>query len=259
VALWRTDRETTTDGGPPIRAVGLRRTFKRGDVEIAAVDGVDFAASAGELVAVMGPSGSGKSTLLHLLGALDRPDAGLVMLGGREISALPERELVLVRRRRLGFLPQFFSLLPTMSALENVALPLLLDGARDARSRAREALAEVGLERRAEHRPAELSGGEQQRVALARALVLRPALVLADEPTGSLDSAGSEEIMDLLAGAARSGQSIVIVTHDQAAASHAGRVVQMADGRLWQRPDAPAATEPVLRGSTRHPLSTPMS
>jgi benzoate-CoA ligase family protein len=231
------------DGAPapaPLEARGLSRRFRQGETEIRAVDGVDLTVSAGQLVAVMGPSGSGKSTLLHLLGAIDRPDGGEVRLEGREISQLAPQELALVRRRRLGFLLQFFSLLPTLSALENVAFPLLLDGVPDATPRATEALARVSMDGRAAHRPGELSGGEQQRVALARALVVEPAIVLADEPTGNLDSVTGREILALLRQAADDGQSVVVVTHDARAAEQADRVVRMADGRISE-PDDPLA------------------
>ncbi len=216
----------------PIRGIGLCRTFRQGDSEIRAVDDVDIAVGAGELIAIMGSSGSGKSTLLHLLGALDQPDAGRVLLEGREISSLPEHELAGIRRRRLGFLLQFFSLLPTMSACENVAFPLVLDGSSEAAQCAREALGDVGLAHRLDHLPGELSGGEQQRVALARALVSRPAVVLADEPTGSLDSAGGRQILELLRSAADRGQAIVVVTHEPAVGAYADRVVRLCDGRL---------------------------
>jgi putative ABC transport system ATP-binding protein len=217
---------------PPIRCVDLRRVFRQGSVEIHAVDGIDFEACAGEFVAIMGPSGSGKSTFLHLLGALDRPDSGRVFLEGREISSLSERELAVIRRRHLGFLLQFFSLLPTLNALENVAFPLLLDHAPNPIPRALEALEGVGLKKRATHRPGQLSGGEQQRVALARALVSKPAVVLADEPTGSLDSASSEEILDLLKRATVAGQTVVVVTHSPNVSSYADRVVHLTDGRI---------------------------
>jgi putative ABC transport system ATP-binding protein len=234
--------EAGNHGPPaPLAATGLVRSFRQGEAEIRAVDGVDVHVAAGELVAIMGPSGSGKSTLLHLLGGIDAPDAGEVRLEGRVISALAPQELALVRRRRLGFLLQFFSLLPTLTASENVAFPLLLDGVRDAPARAEEALARVGLEQRAGHRPSELSGGEQQRVALARALVVRPAVVLADEPTGNLDSANGREILALLREAADAGQSVAIVTHDARAAEQADRVLEMADGRLA------AAASPAVR------------
>jgi putative ABC transport system ATP-binding protein len=249
---------TANPSAPPLQAVDLRRTFRQGNSEIAAVAGVSFAASAGELVVIMGPSGSGKSTLLHLLGALDKPDSGKVMLEGREISSLPDRELAIVRRRRLGFLLQFFSLLPTMTVLENVAFPLLLDGAADAHDRARATLRAVGLQSRLDHRPAQLSGGEQQRAALARALVAKPAVVLADEPTGSLDAASSLEILDLLRQTAHSGQTIVIVTHDPAAAAYAQRVVHLVDGRLEDAHDgrllavAGSAPSGAQAGHARH-------
>jgi putative ABC transport system ATP-binding protein len=223
---------TEPDTAPPLEAHGLTRRFQQGDSEVRAVDRIDIEIGAGELIAIMGPSGSGKSTLLHLLGGIDTPDEGEVLLEGREISSLAARELALVRRRRLGFLLQFFSLLPTLTALENVAFPLLLDGVHDATARAAHELARVGLERRGSHRPAELSGGEQQRVALARALVVRPAVVLADEPTGNLDSANGLAILGLLREAADGGQSVAIVTHDGHAAEHADRVVRLADGRL---------------------------
>ncbi len=216
----------------PLSCRGLRRVFHQGETDIRAVDGIDFEAAAGEFVAIMGPSGSGKSTFLHLLGALDRPDSGQVFLEGREISSLTERELTVVRRQRLGFLLQFFSLLPTLSAVENVAFPLLLDGVTDPLARARAALVKMGLEDRRDHRPSQLSGGEQQRVALARALVTRPAVVLADEPTGSLDSASSEVILDLLKQAAGAGQTVVIVSHSASVSSYANRVVRLVDGRL---------------------------
>lgn len=222
---------------PPIEAVDLHRRFHQGSTDINAVAGVNFTAAAGEFVAIMGPSGSGKSTLLHLLGALDKPDSGKVLLEGREISALPDHELAVIRRRRLGFLLQFFSLLPTMSVLENVAFPLRLDGVGDVDARARDALMAVGLQHRLDHRPALLSGGEQQRSALARALVAKPAVVLADEPTGSLDSTSSIEILDLLKQTANNGQTIVIVTHDPAAATYAERVLHLIDGQLQDSPD----------------------
>jgi putative ABC transport system ATP-binding protein len=238
---------------PPIEAVDLHRCFHQGSSEIHVITGVNFVAGAGELLAIMGPSGSGKSTLLHLLGTLDKPDSGKVMLEGREISALPDHELAIIRRRRLGFLLQFFSLLPTMTVEENVAFPLLLDGMPDAKARARAVLGAVGLEERLTHRPALLSGGEQQRAALARALVARPAVVLADEPTGNLDSASSIEILDLLKVTARAGQTIVIVTHDPMAASYADQVFRLTDGRLHdsnantaRRPGA-ISVEPVAR------------
>ncbi len=237
--LGEPDRPAEGRDRLPLEATGLVRTFHQGESEVRAVDGVSLVVEAGELVAVMGPSGSGKSTLLHLLGGLDSPEKGEVLLEGRQISAMRERELSLVRRRRLGFLLQFFSLLPTLTAAENVAFPLLMDGIGDAADRARAALGEVGLEDRVDHRPSQLSGGEQQRVALARALVYRPAVVLADEPTGSLDSVSGAEILTLLRQASDAGQAVVMVTHDQRAGSYSNRVLEIRDGQLvGERPGA---------------------
>ncbi len=213
-----------------VEARGVTRSFRRGAETVQALRGVDIAVEAGEFVAITGPSGSGKSTLLHILGGLDRPDQGDVRLEGRQLSGLSDEELALVRRRRLGFVLQFFNLLPTLSAIENVAFPLLLDGAKDALDRAGETLDQVGLAARADHRPSQLSGGEQQRVALARALVTKPALVLADEPTGNLDSLTGEDILKLLRSTADAGQTIVMVTHDARSASFADRTIRLADG-----------------------------
>jgi putative ABC transport system ATP-binding protein len=221
-------------GGDPTLAlagVGLTRTFRQGTTTIRAVDHVNVAVSAGELVVVNGPSGSGKSTLLHLLGGLDRPDEGRVLLEGEDISRLKERQLALVRRRRIGFLLQFFSLLPTLTVLENVSLPLVLDGAAHARARAEEALRRTGVAELRAHRPGTLSGGEQQRVALARAIVTDPAVLLADEPTGSLDSIAGQRIFELLRETAE-GSGVILVSHDPRAADYADRVIHIADGRV---------------------------
>ncbi|MGH2807683.1 MAG: ABC transporter ATP-binding protein [Actinomycetota bacterium] len=215
-----------------IEATAIVKTYRQGEDEIHALRGVDLSVAGGEFLAITGASGSGKSTLLHILGGLDRPDAGEVWIEGTTVSSLSEEELAVVRRRRLGFVLQFFNLLPTLTAAENAAFPLLLDGAPDALARARETLATVGLEGRATHRPAQLSGGEQQRVALARALVTRPAVVLADEPTGNLDSATGAEILKLLRTTADDGQTIVMVTHDHKTAEYADRIVGLADGLL---------------------------
>ena len=223
-----------------IRALGLVKSYRQGDDVVHALRGVDLVVRPGEFLAVTGASGSGKSTLLHIIGALDRPDAGVVELEGMRLNDLSDEELALVRRRRLGFVLQFFNLLPTMSALENVSFPLLLDGDSAALDRAGRALESVGLKDRAGHRPSQLSGGEQQRVALARALVTEPAVVLADEPTGNLDSLTGEDILKLLRRTADHGQTIVMVTHDPRSASYADRCVRLADGRL---------TEPIEQGS----------
>jgi putative ABC transport system ATP-binding protein len=235
------------DAGSPLTAVsslagvGLGRHFEDGASRVAALTSVDVAVAPGELLAVVGPSGAGKSTLLHLLGGLDRPDTGRVLLEGQEISRMSARELALVRRRRIGFLLQFYGLLPGLSAVENVAFPLLLDGVRDALARAAAALRSVGLERRGGHRPAELSGGEQQRVGLARAVVTRPVVVLADEPTGSLDSATSRLIFELLRETAQRGTSVVLVSHDPLAEHYADRLMRLEDGCVRAAPPVTVA------------------
>ncbi|MDQ4094939.1 MAG: ABC transporter ATP-binding protein [Actinomycetota bacterium] len=220
-----------------VEARGLERTYEQGDDVVHALRGVDLTVRRGEFLAITGPSGSGKSTLLHVIGGLDRPDAGSVRLEGRVLTDLDDEELALVRRRRLGFVLQFFNLLPTMTAGENVAFPLLLDGVSDAHERAEAVLASVGLSHRSDYRPAQLSGGEQQRVALARALVTNPAVVLADEPTGNLDSLTGEDILKLLRSTADAGQTIVMVTHDPRSASYADRTIRLVDGALTERAD----------------------
>ena len=218
-----------------IEGRGLVKTYTQGDETIRALRGVDVSVEPGEFLAITGASGSGKSTLLHVLGGLDRPDDGGVWVEGTQLSELDDEKLALLRRRRLGFVLQFFNLLPTLTAEENAAFPLLLDGTSDALDRARVSLDRVGLGGRAAHRPSQLSGGEQQRVALARALVTEPAVVLADEPTGNLDSKTGLEILELLKATAAAGQTIVMVTHDDKAARFADRIVGLADGLLEQR------------------------
>ena len=215
-----------------LQGTSLSRVYRQGDRTVTGLKDVDICISRGEFVAITGPSGSGKSTLMHLLGGLDRPDAGDVVLEGRSLSSLSDKDLAALRRRRLGFVLQFFNLLPTLTADENVAFPLMLDGHPDAIDRARASLEAVGLGSRGAHRPAQMSGGEQQRVALARALVTQPALILADEPTGNLDSLTGEEILQVLRDTADKGQTIVLVTHDLKAASYADRIVRIVDGRL---------------------------
>lgn len=217
---------------PVINGTGLVKTYVQGDEEIHALRGVDLAITSGEFLAITGASGSGKSTLLHILGGLDRPDAGEVSVEGDLLSKLGDEDLALLRRRRLGFVLQFFNLLPTLTAEENAAFPLLLDGTVDALDRARASLEKVGLGARSSHRPSQLSGGEQQRVALARALVTEPAVVLADEPTGNLDSKTGLEILELLRSTADAGQTIVMVTHDAKSAAFADRTIGLVDGRL---------------------------
>jgi putative ABC transport system ATP-binding protein len=217
-----------------LEAVGLRKRYAMGEVSVEALRGVDFVVKRGEFVAIMGPSGSGKSTLLHLLGGLDDPTDGEVLLAGQPLAQLSDDRLTLIRRRQVGFVFQFFNLLPTLTAAENVALPLLIDGRRleDYEDRIADLLALVGLADRAGHRPDQLSGGEQQRVAIARAFVTDPEVVLADEPTGNLDSAAGEEILRLLRRMRdEKGQTIVMVTHNEHAAEYADRIVRLRDGR----------------------------
>jgi putative ABC transport system ATP-binding protein len=220
---------------PIIEARGLRKTYRLGGGVVNALDGIDLTVARGELMAVMGRSGSGKTTLLNVLGGLDRPDAGQVLLDGLDIARLNGRRLPRVRREKVGFVFQEFNLIPTLTALENVELPLRYAGVPrgERRRRALEALSLVGMGSRVHHRPSQLSGGEQQRVALARALVNRPAIVLADEPTGELDTQTAAQVMGLIQRLNRdTGQTFIIVTHDPAIAERCRRVVRMEDGRI---------------------------
>jgi putative ABC transport system ATP-binding protein len=211
----------------------VSKSYLQGRRVVHALRGVSLTIKAGEFVSIMGPSGSGKSTLLHLLGALDVPSAGRVLFDGRDLQTLTDRERSLLRRNRIGFIFQFFNLLPTLTAVENVALPLLLDGR--GRGKAQELalglLKQVGLQDRAGHYPEELSGGEMQRVAIARALVTEPEAILCDEPTGNLDSVTSKEILALLRSLPEAGRrSVVMVTHDSEAAAYGDRLVSLRDG-----------------------------
>jgi putative ABC transport system ATP-binding protein len=217
---------------PLIRTVSLAKEYRMGSNVVAALRGVSMEIAGGEFVAVMGPSGSGKSTFMNLLGCLDHPTSGEYWLGAQEVSRLSGDELAHVRNRKLGFVFQHFNLLPRTSALDNVALPLLYSGCPVAqrRSQAGRRLAQVGLADRLDHHPAQLSGGQQQRVAIARSLVNDPILVLADEPTGALDSRTSVEIMALLQALNREGITIVVVTHERDIANFAGRIVSFRDG-----------------------------
>ena len=219
--------------GAIVEASGLTKTYGAEPNLVHALAGVDLSVQPGEFVAVMGPSGCGKSTLLNLIGGLDTPTAGTIRIDGTDIATLPEEQLTTLRRRRLGFVFQFFNLIPVLDATENAALPLTLDGAPDATARARTWLEKVGLGDRLANRPDQLSGGQQQRVAVARALSTEPALVLADEPTGNLDSASATEIAELLATVASDwGRAVLMVTHDPRIASYANRLLLMRDGRI---------------------------
>jgi putative ABC transport system ATP-binding protein len=214
---------------------GVAKRFRRGEVAVAAVDGVDLDIGAGELVAIEGPSGSGKTTLLQLLGALDRPDEGSILFEGRDLAGLSDNDLAHLRLRAFGFVFQQFNLIPTLSALENVEAVLAPAGAcgEELPQRARDLLEEVGLAARVEHLPSHLSGGEQQRVAIARALANEPRVILADEPTGNLDTKTGADVVDLLAGlAGRRGTTVVVATHDVTLAARAPRRVAMRDGRI---------------------------
>jgi putative ABC transport system ATP-binding protein len=223
----------TTAAPAVVVADGLTRRYGAGDTAVDALRGVSLEIPTGHLTAVMGPSGSGKSTLMHILAGLDRPTAGSVTIEGTEITRLRDAQLTRLRRRHIGFVFQFFNLLPTLSAEENVTLPLRLAGARPDAAWLQELLEATGLEERRRHRPAELSGGQQQRVAIARALVTRPTVLFADEPTGNLDSGTSAEILGLLRRAVDElGQTTVMVTHDPQAATIADRILFLADGLI---------------------------
>jgi ABC-type lipoprotein export system ATPase subunit len=216
-----------------VRLEGVSKIYQRGASIIPAVQGVSLEVARGEFLAIMGPSGSGKSTLLNLIGGLDRPTEGDVVIDGRSTCGFTEADWTQLRRERIGVVFQFFNLLPGLTARENVALPLLLRGEADPEQRVEEYLAAVGLAHRGEHRPSELSGGEQQRVAVARALVHRPALLLADEPTGNLDSKVGWEIIQLIRTLAREGgQTVILATHSRSVAEEADRIVLVRDGSV---------------------------
>jgi len=208
------------------------KTYQQGSREVRALRDVSVVINKGEFLSIMGPSGSGKSTLLNLMGGLDQPTSGEVFIDSRPLHGITDHELTLIRRRRVGYIFQFFNLLPLLTAEENVGLPLLLDGLpfAEVKPRAAALLDKVGLKERAEHRPEQLSGGEMQRVAIARALITGPAVILADEPTGNLDSHTSEEIFLLLKSLNDQGQTIVMVTHDPKAAAYGTRIITLKDG-----------------------------
>src|SRR5262245_47559812 len=253
--MARADRTTSGAGeGGSVSAViearNLAKTYETGGAKVLGLRGVDLSVERGEFVAIMGPSGCGKSTLLNLLAGLDRPSAGEVLLDGERIDGSSETELARLRRRKIGFVFQFFNLVPTLSAVENVELPLLLVGRRrrQARKLASALLSDLGIRDKHGAAPAELSGGEQQRVALARALANTPAVVLADEPTGNLDSAAAREVLRLLRRARDRGQTLLLVTHDASVASAADRVITLRDGLIADETELAASRQvtPVL-------------
>jgi putative ABC transport system ATP-binding protein len=233
--------------GPIVKAEDVHRTFGEGDAAVHALDGVSIDFPKGAFTAIMGPSGSGKSTLMHILAGLDRPTSGAVTIDGVDLSDLDDGELTELRRDKIGFVFQFFNLLPVLSAEENILLPLSLAGRDPDRTRFDQLVDATGLRDRLSHRPSELSGGQQQRVAIARALVSSPAVLFADEPTGNLDSTSSEEILRLMRQAVDEfGQTIVMVTHDPLAASNADRVLVMVDGKIVRDAESPKSAEGVL-------------
>jgi len=228
--------------GPMIRMRGIRKAYSMGRVEVEALRGIDLDIGGNDYVAVVGPSGSGKSTLMNIIGCLDTPTSGEYVLSGEKVAGLDRNRLAEIRNRHVGFVFQNFNLLPYASALENVELPLLFAGvgARERKERAEEMLRRVDLADRMDHKPTELSGGQMQRVAIARALVNRPAIILADEPTGNLDSASGQGIVGLFRELHGAGQTIVMITHDQAVARLAERIVQIRDGQIVEDRQAAA-------------------
>ncbi|MFB7632287.1 ABC transporter ATP-binding protein [Streptomyces sp. NPDC056149] len=236
---------------PAARATGLTKVYGRGETEVTALDSVSVEFARGRFTAVMGPSGSGKSTLMHCMAGLDKISTGSTRIGGTELGALSDKQLTALRRDKVGFVFQGFNLLPTLTARENILLPLLLAGRQPEDAWLEAVVNTVGLAGRLTHRPSELSGGQQQRVAVARALVSRPEIVFADEPTGNLDSRSGAEILGFLRDSVRElGQTVVMVTHDPVAAAHADRVVFLADGRLVDEllePTADAVLDRMLR------------
>ena len=249
------DRSERTPAPPVVETRALEKIYRMGDVEVRALRGVSLTIEAGDFVAVMGASGSGKSTFMNLIGCLDRPTRGSCLVSGQDVGKLSRDQLARVRGQHIGFVFQGFNLLPRTSAVENVELPMLYQGvgARDRHRRAAEALQRVGLGDRLDHTPAQLSGGQQQRVAIARALVNRPALLLADEPTGNLDSRTSVEVMGIFQGLNDQGLTVLLVTHEPDIAEHARRVVIFKDGVVLS--DARVARRRIARDELREEAS----
>jgi putative ABC transport system ATP-binding protein len=240
-----------TSNGSVVTASDLTRRYGEGEAAVDALRGVSLSVPTGELVAVMGPSGSGKSTLMHLLAALDKPTSGQITIAGEDVGSLSDKDVTQLRRRHIGFVFQFFNLLPMLSAEENIVLPLSIAGERADPEFFEDLLRRVGLTDRRKHRPSELSGGQQQRVAIARALVSKPSVVFADEPTGNLDSRTGAEILELLRSSTQDlGQTMVMVTHDAQAAEIADRVLFLADGLIVEELPRSAAPQ-ILAAMSR--------
>ena len=216
-----------------LRVENLTKVYGKGENEVRALDGVSFSVKKGEFVAVIGPSGSGKSTLLHILGGVDRPTSGRVLMDGKDVYAQNEEQLAIFRRRQVGLIYQFYNLIPVLNVTENITLPVLMDGQRVNRDRLKELITTLGLNGRENHLPNQLSGGQQQRVSIGRALMNAPAVVLADEPTGNLDSKNSKEIVDLLKiSNEKYGQTLIVITHDESIALQADRIISIDDGKI---------------------------
>ncbi|WP_280232931.1 ABC transporter ATP-binding protein [Nocardia cyriacigeorgica] len=245
--LRRDTMHTSTSAPPVLRLRGLRCEYPGESGSVHALRGVDLDIAPGSFTAVMGPSGSGKTTLLHCAAGLQVPTSGHIAFDGQPLDALDQNQLAKLRRRRIGFVFQSFNLLPALSTVDNVELPIRLDGHRPDRTSTRALLARVGLDERAAHRPDQLSGGQRQRVAIARALITNPQVVFADEPTGALDIRSAREVLTLMRGLADQGQTIIMVTHDPVAASYSDAVLFLADGRLVDRVARPTAREVANR------------
>ena len=216
-----------------LRVENLTKVYGKGENEVRALDGVSFSVNKGEFVAVIGPSGSGKSTLLHILGGVDRPTSGRVLMDGKDVYAQNEEQLAIFRRRQVGLIYQFYNLIPVLNVTENITLPVLMDGQKVNRDRLKELITTLGLTGRENHLPNQLSGGQQQRVSIGRALMNAPAVVLADEPTGNLDSKNSKEIVDLLKiSNEKYGQTLIVITHDESIALQADRIISIDDGKI---------------------------